>query len=62
MAEHNLTKLLTVRINPADYDNLEKIARENGQNVPSVVRRAISNELERHNTYIKEKNQTWDLE
>ncbi len=62
MAEHNLTKLFTVRINPDDYDNLEKIARENGQNVPSVVRRAISNELERYNTYIKEKTQTWDLD
>ncbi len=62
MAEHILTKMLSVRINPNDYDNLEKIARENGQNVPSVVRRAISNELERHNTYTKEKSQTWDLE
>ncbi len=62
MEEHNLTKLLTIRLNPGDYDNLTKIVRENGQKVTPFVRRAISNELDRFNTYIKEKNQTWDLE
>ncbi len=62
MVEHNLTKLLAVRLNPGDYDNLTKIVRENGQKVPSFVRRAIGNELDRLNTYIKEKNQTWDIE
>ncbi len=62
MVEYNLTKLLAVRLNPGDYDNLTKIVRENGQKVPPFVRRALSNELERLNTYIKEKNQTWDIE
>ncbi len=62
MVEHNLTKLLSVRLNPDDYDNLKKIALENGQKVPSFVRRAISNELDRLNTYIKEKNQTWNID
>ncbi len=62
MVEYNLTKLLAVRLNPGDYDNMTKIVRENGQEVPSFVRRAIGNELERLNTYIKEKNQTWDIE
>ncbi len=62
MVEHNLTKLLAVRLNPGDYDNMTKIVRENGQEVPSFVRRAIGNELERLNTYINEKNQTWDLD
>ncbi len=62
MEEYNLTKLLAIRLNPGDYDNLTKIVRENGQKVPPFVRRAIGNELDRLNTYIKEKNQTWDLE
>ncbi len=62
MVEHNLTKLVSVRFNPDDYDNLMKTVQGDGQQVPSFIRRAVSNELDRLNTYIKEKNQTWDIE
>ncbi len=49
-------------MNPDDYDTLRKTVKGEGIEVSSFMRRAIGNELDRLNTYIKEKNQTWDLE
>ncbi len=62
MQETNLTKQVHFKINPDDYADLKETLRDDRQEVSSFIRRAISNELDRLNTYIKEKNQTWDLE
>ncbi len=62
MQETNLTKQVHFKINPDDYDNLKETLRDDRQEVSSFIRRAIGNELDRLNTYIKEKNQTWDIE
>ncbi len=62
MKETNLTKQVHFKINPDDYANLKETLRDDRQEVSSFIRRAIGNELERHNTYIMEKNQTWDIE
>ncbi len=62
MKETNLTKQVHFKINPDDYANLKETLRDDRQEVSSFIRRAIDNELDRLNTYIKEKNQTWDLE
>ncbi len=62
MKETNLTKQVHFKINPDDYANLKETLRDDRQEVSSFIRRAISNELDRLNTYIMEKNQTWDLD
>ncbi len=62
MQETNLTKQVHFKINPDDYANLKETLRDDRQEVSSFIRRAIGNELDRLNTYIKEKNQTWDIE
>ncbi len=62
MQETNLTKQVHFKINPDDYANLKETLRDDRQEVSSFIRRAIGNELERLNTYIMEKNQTWDIE
>ncbi len=49
-------------MNPDDYTNMKKILKDEEKQVGSFIRLAISNELESLNTYIKEKEQTWDLE
>ncbi len=49
-------------MNPDDYTNMKKILKDEEKQVGSFIRLAISNELESLNTYIKEKNQTWDIE
>ncbi len=49
-------------MNPDDYTNMKKILKDEEKQVGSFIRLAISNELESLNTYIKEKNQTWDTE
>ncbi len=49
-------------MNPDDYDTLRKTVKDEGIEVSSFIRRAIGNELESLNTYIKEKTQTWDIE
>ncbi len=41
--------------------NLKKNLQD-GQKVSAFIRLAIGNELERLETYNKEKNQTWDLD
>ncbi len=62
MQETNLTKQVHFKINPDDYADLKETLRDDRQEVSSFIRRAISNELERLNTYIREKNQSWDIE
>ncbi len=62
MLKTNLTYRVNFLINPADYDTLRKTVKDEGIEVSSFIRRAIGNELERLNTYIMEKNQTWDLD
>ncbi len=62
MQETNLTKQVHFKINPDDYADLKETLRDDRQEVSSFIRRAIGNELDRFNTYIKEKNQTWDIE
>ncbi len=62
MQETNLTKQVHFKINPDDYADLKETLRDDRQEVSSFIRRAISNELERLNIYIMEKNQTWDLD
>ncbi len=49
-------------MNPDDYTNMKKILKDEEKQVGSFIRLAISNELESLNTYIMEKNQTWDIE
>ncbi len=49
-------------MNPDDYTKMKKILKDEEKQVGSFIRLAISNELESLNTYIKEKNQTWDIE
>ncbi len=47
---------------PDDHANLKEVARSEGLELSSFIRRAIGNELDRLNSYTKEKNQTWDKE
>ncbi len=49
-------------MNPDDYAILKKTLKDEEKKVGSFIRLAISNELESLNTYIKEKEQTWDIE
>ncbi len=62
MQVKNLTYRVNFLMNPDDYANLKKTLKDEEKKVGSFIRLAISNELESLNTYIKEKNQTWDLE
>ncbi len=62
MLKTNLSYRVNFLINPDDYDNLRETVRDEGIEISSFIRRAIGNELDRLNTYIKEKNQNWDLE
>ncbi len=62
MRVKNLTYRVNFLINPDDYDTLRETVRDEGIEISSFIRRAIGNELDRLNTYIKEKNQTWDTE
>ncbi len=62
MLKTNLTYRVNFLMNPDDYTNMKKILKDEEKQVGSFIRLAISNELESLNTYIKEKNQTWDLE
>ncbi len=62
MLKTNLSYRVNFLMNPDDYDTLRKTVKDEGIEVSSFIRRAIGNELDRLNTYIKEKNQTWDLE
>ncbi len=61
MLEENLSRKVLISMNPIDYDNMKKNL-QNGQKVSAFVRQAISNEIQRLETYNKEKNQTWDIE
>ncbi len=47
---------------PADHANLKRIVRSQGIEVSSFIRLAIHNQLQVLELYIKEKNQTWDIE
>ncbi len=62
MIAENLTRSVSMKMSPDDHDNLKKIARENGHSVGSFLRFIVSNEIQRLETYNKEKNQTWDIE
>ncbi len=62
MQVKNLTYRVNFLMNPDDYTNMKKILKDEEKQVGSFIRLAISNELESLNTYIKEKNQTWDLD
>ncbi len=62
MQVKNLTYRVNFLMNPDDYAILKKTLKDEEKKVGSFIRLAISNELESLNTYIKEKNQTWDLE
>ncbi len=62
MLKTNLTYRVNFLMNPDDYTNMKKILKDEEKQVGSFIRLAISNELESLNTYIKEKNQTWDLD
>ncbi len=62
MQVKNLTYRVNFLMNPDDYTNMKKILKGEEKQVGSFIRLAISNELESLNTYIKEKNQTWDIE
>ncbi len=62
MLKTNLSYRVNFLMNPDDYDTLRKTVKDEGIEVSSFIRRAIGNELDRLNTYIKEKNQTWDTE
>ncbi len=62
MQVKNLTYRVNFLMNPDDYANLKKTLKDEDKKVGSFIRLAISNELESLNTYIKEKNQTWDIE
>ncbi len=62
MQVKNLTYRVNFLMNPDDYAILKKTLKDEEKKVGSFIRLAISNELDRLNTYIKEKNQTWDIE
>ncbi len=62
MQVKNLTYRVNFLMNPDDYTNMKKILKDEEKQVGSFIRLAISNELESLNTYIMEKNQTWDIE
>lgn len=62
MQVKNLTYRVNFLMNPDDYANMKKTLKDEEKQVGSFIRLAISNELESLNTYIKEKNQTWDLD
>ncbi len=62
MQVKNLTYRVNFLMNPDDYTKMKKILKDEEKQVGSFIRLAISNELESLNTYIKEKNQTWDIE
>ncbi len=62
MLKTNLSYRVNFLMNPDDYDTLRKTVKNEGIEVSSFIRRAIGNELEILNTYIKEKTQTWDLD
>ncbi len=62
MQVKNLTYRVNFLMNPDDYAILKKTLKDEEKKVGSFIRLAISNELESLNTYIKEKNQTWDLD
>ncbi len=62
MQVKNLTYRVNFLMNPDDYANLKKTLKDEEKKVGSFIRLAISNELESLNTYIKEKEQTWDIE
>ncbi len=62
MQVKNLTYRVNFLMNPDDYTIMKKTLKDEEKQVGSFIRLAISNELDRLNTYIKEKNQTWDIE
>ncbi len=62
MVSANRTKQVHIMMEPNDHDNLKKIAAQQGHALASFIRLAINNELQRLETYNKEKNQTWDIE
>ncbi len=60
--EKKLTKQVQIMMTPADHANLKRIVRSQGIEVSSFIRLAIHNQLQVLELYIKEKNQSWDIE
>ncbi len=60
--EKKLTKQVQIMMTPADHEHLKRIVRSQGIEVSSFIRLAIHNQLQVLELYIKEKNQTWDIE
>ncbi len=60
--QKNFTKQVHLLLAPDDHANLKEVARSEGLELSSFIRRAIGNELDRLNSYTKEKSQTWDLD
>ncbi len=61
MQYENRTRPVNILLTPGEHTNLKKNLQI-GQTVSSFIRDIINNELERLETYNKEKNQTWDIE
>ncbi len=61
MQYENRTRPVNILLTPDEHANLKKNLQSR-QTVSSFIRLAISNELQRLETYNKEKNQTWDIE
>ncbi len=61
-SEKKFTKQVQIMMTPVDHANLKRIVRSQGIEVSSFIRLAIHNQLQVLELYIKEKNQTWDIE
>ncbi len=62
MRNKEQTKQVCFKMYRDDYDAFRKILQDEGHQLSSFVRMAVSNELKRIKNYNKEKTQTWDLE
>ncbi len=58
--QKNFTKQVHLLLAPDDHANLKEVARSEGLELSSFIRRAIGNELDRLNAYNKEKSQSWN--
>ncbi len=61
MRKEKLTKGVQFKMTPENFDNMKKNL-PNGHTVSTFVRMVVINEIERLETYNKEKTQTWDIE
>ncbi len=61
MRDRNNKRQVNIMMTHDEYDNLRKNL-QGGHTLSSFIRLSIKNEIERLETYKKEKNQTWDIE